>query len=417
MSVNRKAQYRLYPKSGQLEDIERIADVARWCYNSALADRIWMYREWGKSLNFSGQCRDLKALRESKPEWQAVHTHILQVSLKRLDLAFGHFFRRVKSGDTPGFPRFKSRHRPSGFGLKEHGNGWKITLSQKGGILRIHGVGDVKFRGRSRHDHGKPKTVEVFERGGHWFASVTWQCEVNPVRASGQEQVGIDWGVETFATVAGSDGNDYRIENPRHLAKSQAKLKRLQRKLSRARRGSKNRKKVKALLVRTHAKVANQRKDFCHQSACRIVATSSHIGVEKLDTASMLSSSPKGSAKAAARGLHRSITDATPHLFHSILKCKAEEAGIPYVEVDPLKHKPSQTCSVSALQAKKTLAQRMHRLPDGSLIPRDLNAARVILLISLGWIPTRAGWEPCQVSATKVLPFVAHETSPILLRS
>jgi hypothetical protein len=121
--------------------------------------------------------------------------------------------------------------------------------------------------------------------------------------------------------------------------------------------------------------------------------------------------------KAAARGLHRSISDASPYLFHSLLKCKAEEAGIRYVEVDPIKHKPSQTCSLSAQRLKKSLSQRSHRLPDGSLISRDLNSARVILLISLGWHASPTGWEPYPVPDAADTSASSHETASILLRS
>ena len=395
MPCNRKAEYRLYPKPEQVKDLERICRVAGECYNLALAERKYLYHEWGISMGFSQQCAHIKLWRESRETWQEVHVHILQVALKRLDLAFSHFFRRLKTGETPGFPRYKKANRFSGFGFKEHGNGWAFL----GNKIRLAGVGEVKLRGKTRHQ-GKPTTVEIFKRAGKWFASVTLRLEVSPHREHGQGETGVDWGVENFLTEAHVDGTFSEVENPRHLNKSLHRLKVLQRAVSRRQKGSNRREKKKLSVQKTFLKVANQRKDFCHKLANRLVSENQLIAVEKLSVKSMV----QGDGQAS---LHRNILDATPNLFHQILKCKAEEAGsCKVVEIDPLLRKPSQTCHVSGNVQKKELSQRTHTLPDGKVISRDRNSARVILQYAWGWEPSPRGEGWLQ-------PSKIRETSPI----
>lgn len=394
MSCNRKAEYRLYPTLAQAKELERICAVAAECYNLALAERKYLYHEWGISLGFSQQCSHIKLWRASRPHWQEVHVHVLQVALKRLDLAFAHFFRRLKTGETPGFPRYKKADRFSGFGFKEHGNGWAFL----GNKIRLHGVGELKIRGKTRH-LGKPATVEVFRRAGKWFASVTLRLEALPHREHGAGEVGLDWGVQSFATLAHQDGCYSELPNPRHLKKSLNRLKVLQRAVARRQKGSVRREKKKRAVQKLFLKVANQRKDFCHQTANRLVKQNRLIAIEKLNVQSMV----QGKGKAS---LHRSILDATPNLFHQLLKCKAEEAGTcQVVEIEPLHRKPSQTCHVSGRVERKELFQRTHLLPSGELLSRDRNSARVLL--QFAW-----GWEPSPQGEGWLRPSTICETSP-----
>lgn len=376
MPVQRKAEYRLYPSPNQASELSRTADTCRQVYNWALKARVEHYEATGKTLSFAAQCRQLTVERKLRAAWQAVHTHALQLALKRLDLAFLHFFRRVKAGEKPGFPRFKSRHRFSGFGFKEHGNGLRLHPKS----VRIAGIGRIKFRGKARFDTCSPKTAEIIERTGKWYLSVTFQLEAAPARSRCDSIIcGLDWGVETFATIANQDGTDERIENPRHLKKRLADLAAAQQSMACKTKGSRRRYLAKRRVARLHDKVRRQRLNFLHQTTARLAATRQAIAIEKLSPIAM--SAHGGACK---QGLNREILAACAGAFHSMLAYKAEEAGCAIIVVDPRLHKPSQTCSGGGLPRKKSLAERTHVLPDGSIISRDLNAARNLLNIALG---------------------------------
>jgi putative transposase len=383
MKCQRKVEYRLYPSPNQAAELARMSDTCRKVYNWALAERREYFETTGKSLSFAEQCRRLTVARRENFAWKAVHTHALQMALKRLDLAFGHFFRRVKTGEKPGYPRFKSKDRFSGFGFKEHGNGWR--LEHAGKVVRITGIGRVKLRGKARFDGGEPRTCEVIQRAGKWYLSVTFTLAALPERKrTGEIVSGLDWGVETFATLANSDGTSEEIANPRHLRRKLDRLAAEQQTLARKQRGSKRRHLAKQRGARLHEKVRRQRQDFLHQTTAKLAASRRVIAVEKLSP--LVMSAAGGATKA---GLNREILAAAAGAFHSMLAYKAEEAGSTIIEIDPRLHRPSQTCSGGGPARKKSLSERAHVLPDGSVISRDLNAARNLLNLALGREPTQ----------------------------
>jgi|ERR1017187_930710 putative transposase len=381
MQCQRKVEYRLYPSPNQVSELERTSDTCRQVYNWALAERIGHFAATKKSLSFAEQCRRLTKERRNRPSWGSVHTHALQLALKRLDLAFKHFFRRVKAGEEPGFPRFKSQSRFSGFGFKEHGNGWRLGKK----AVQVSGIGRMQIRGRSRFEGGAPKTVEVIQRAAKWYLSVTLSLAAMPKRErTGSLISGLDWGVETFATLANNDGSDEQIKNPRHLRKLLDQLAAAQQSLARKEPGSVRWELARRKVARLHEKVRRRRQNFLHQTTAGLVQTRKAIAVEKLSPKSMSASG--GAAKA---GLNREILAASAGAFHKMLAYKAEEAGCAIVTVDPRRHKPSQTCSGGGLTRKKALSERVHVLPDGTRIGRDLNSARNLLNIVLGREPTR----------------------------
>jgi putative transposase len=206
--VQRKVTYRLYPSTKQEEGLRLLLGRHQRLYNAALEQRISAYRRQGKTVSFAEQCRDLTALRGEDPDYGGVNAQSCQVTLKRLDLAFKHFFRRVRERKSKaGFPRFKSLRRFSGWGYKTHGDGWRLQAGEgmKHGRVRLSGVGDIRIRGKARTE-GTPKTLEVMHKQGRWYASVTVVCEPKRARL-GNGAAGLDWGVETFATVANQDGS------------------------------------------------------------------------------------------------------------------------------------------------------------------------------------------------------------------
>lgn len=186
--------------------------------------------------------------------------------------------------------------------------------------------------------------------------------------------VGLDWGLESFATLAHDSGDYSRIENERHLRLELQKLAQLQREMSHKKRGSRNWYKAKKKVAALHSKIARKRHEFLHQSSAWVVKANGLIAVEKLNTKGMTANG--GQRK---KGLNREILSTAPGAFHLMLKYKAAEAGTRYIEVPTRKVKPSQTCSGCGNQAKKPLSERQHACPCGLTLSRDQNAARVIL--------------------------------------
>ena len=257
-------------------------------YNALLEQRVTAYRRQGKTLTFAEQCREITALRRECPEFAELNCNSMQVAAKRVALAFQHFFRRVRERKgKAGFPRFKSRRRFSGWGYKTHGDGWRLQAGERmrHGHLRLSGVGSIRIRGKARTE-GTPKAAEVMHKQGRWYVSVTVACV--PTRARvGNGAAGLDWGVETFATVANEDGSTLRIENPRHLEQARAQLCSAQRQLARKKRGSRNRDKARQQVAALHRKVANRRHDFLHQHSAALVAVLTVLATEKLQIANM----------------------------------------------------------------------------------------------------------------------------------
>jgi putative transposase len=406
-AVNRKVTYRLYPTARQEWRLLEMLVLHQRLYNAALEQRIKVWRGWQKSLSFADQCKDLTELRAESAEYRQINAQSEQVTLRRVDLAFRNFFRRLKNREEKaGFPRFKSVERFSGFGYKEHGDGWALQAGEGGkhGKLRLSGVGLIKMRGKARVN-GEVKTLEITRKAGNWYASVTISCK--PERASGEKKAGIDWGVKTFATIAYEDGAVKPIENPRHLRTKLPSLKQAQKELSRKQKGSQNRKRAVKILSKIHGKIARERHDFLHKTTAAIVKEVQLIAVEKLDVKSMTAS---GGSK-CKKGLNREILSTSPAQFMAILKYKAEEAGIQWHEVPTRQVKPTQTCSVCFKQAKKSLSERMHECECGAKLDRDENAAKVILIWGLR--QRTSGREPTMCGAQAMAWAAKHETPAI----
>jgi len=348
-----------------------------------------------------------------------------QVTLKRLQLAFEHFFRRVKNGETPGFPRFKSIHRYPGWGYKSHGDGWKLHPgdNDQHGKLYLQGIGPVSIRGKARTP-GKPVTCEILHKAGKWYASIT--LEVAAVqRERGTEMGAFDWGLTDYLTVATSRGVE-TVANPRHLRNQLAELKRLGQEVSRKirmaqrvsgkQRGfpvSASLRRSMQHLARLHARVARQRKDFMHQTSAWLVKRFGAMATEALNVKNMVHYG--GSRK---RGLNREIHAAASATFLKMIRTKAEEAGSWYEEAPTREIKPTQRCHAcwKVPDERKTLSDRQHECPHcGVTCGRDENAARVLLR----WLEKRlagesgSGREPSDVWSGGSLAAMKHETHAI----
>ncbi len=348
--------------------LERLREL----YNAALEERRAAYRKRKaeleaelparEQLSAYDQMRELKAVRDIRPEYAGIRTHLLQDAITRLDRAYRAFFRRVKTGECAGFPRFRGRGRYTSFTFKDCKTK-KHWLIAGGRRLSLFGIGAVKIK-LHRPMEGKLKQVSItLDSDGHWYACMC--CDGVPAKPlpPTEQSTGIDVGITTFATLS----HGPPVSNPRHYELAQARLARAQRCVSRRRnKRSNRRRKAVALLARQHARVRNTRLDFHHKAALGLVRRFDCISVEDLNI--------KGLAQMR---LAKQVHDAAWGQFISILASKAECAGRELVKVDP--RGTSQICSECDEPVPKDLSVRIHRCPHcGYTADRDLNAARNI---------------------------------------
>lgn len=385
-AVHRRVTHKLYPSATQAAEMERVCDLHRALHNAALQERADAWRLRRVSIGYAAQCKSVTAIRREDPAYLGLNAQSLQVTLKRLDLAFAAFFRRVRDGEAePGYPRFKSRDRFPGWGYKTHGDGFKFEPSAgwRHGTLRLSGIGTVRARGEARTP-GRVICCDIQRKADGWFLSLVVACEPHRER-TGDLVAGLDWGVETFATLCHGPHQFSQVPNDRLLAQEQDAIKAAQVALSRHLRGKRSKRaaKAKRLLAKRNRHLANRRKDRNHQTAARLVAGHAVIVTEDLAIRNMTASA-KGTAEKPGKnvrqkaGLNRAILDTAPGGWLSMVRYKVEETGARLILVDPRKHRPSQTDPVSGAVRKKPLSERVHTLPDGTVIGRDQAAAWVL---------------------------------------
>lgn len=352
-------KYRIYPTAAQAKALDFHFGAVRYVYNRYRAAREGYYQDTGETLSEFDCSLDLtEHKREAGNEWlQQAYNQSLQQAIRDLDRAYRNFF-----AGRARYPRFKGKRSHQSIRYLFAGNN-KLRITN--GRIRIPKVGGVKIT-QHRHIEGTPKYMTVSKtKSGKFFVSIKCQKDVTPPSAIGPE-VGIDLGLKAFVTL--SDGRT--IDPPKHLRKAERRLKRLQRLLSRKRKGSANRRKVKVLLARQHEKVANRRADFLHKLSRQLVATHGHIGIEDLYVKGMVRN----------HRLAKSIVDAGWGEFVRQLEYKGEWYGCRVVKVDRW-FASSRICNdCGATGADMRLKDRHWSCTEcGAIHDRDLNAARNIL--------------------------------------
>lgn len=360
---------------------DRLVDMLGLCcdlYNAALQQRIEAYEKQGVHLSLYDQYRELTPLRADDANYARLLVDMMRLTaLKRLDDAFKDFFRRLKKGDKPGFPRYKGKDRFDT--LIFLARGWKIEgkkLIIKDGQLKDGKKPIILNMQNSLHLKGEVKELRLVKRGDRWWAHFLMDVGDAPEVKPPKNEVGIDLGLREFATLSTGE----TVEHPRFLDKSSKMLKRAQHDLSLKQKGSKNRAKAKAKVVRIHNKIRNRRQDFIYQTVATLIKEHDGFAIEDLSVLEMLNKKkpPKAMTKKVARGIRRGIVDSAWSLFLVHLENKAEEAGFPVVRVDP--RNTSQMCSGCGTITQKTLKNKIHECPAcGLVLDRDLNAAINIL--------------------------------------
>lgn len=356
--MRRAFKYRLFTNRNQERELGAALETHRRLYNACLEERKARYGAEKVTVGYGAQSARFKAERATNPYYARLNFSSAQATMRRLDKAFANFFRRVKAGAKPGYPRFKGRDRYDSIEYPSHGDGVRLT----GDRLRVQHVGTIKVK-LHRPVEGTIKTLALKREAGKWYLVVSCDIPDVPIVPTDRPPVGIDVGLEKFLTA--SDGTSE--PNPRYLKAELPNLRRKQRGLSRKKKGGSNRRKARKAVAKVHARVANLRREHHHQTALKLVRRYGLIAAESLNIKGML-----GNGR-----LSRAISDVAWGNFLLTLRSKAESAGVAFVEVDA--RGTSQECPGCGRVVRKDLSQRRHSCECGCSLHRDEASARVIL--------------------------------------
>ena len=350
-------KYRLHPTREQSGFFNKSFGCVRFIYNWGLQKRIEAYMKDKGRISYVQLCAMLTDLKkEEQYSWlREVSTECLQQSLRNLDAAFTRFFREKK-----GFPRFKSKSRSR--------QSYKAILSvhvdQERRRIKLPKIGWVKY-GNNRKFEGDVRsvTVSVTPSGKYHVSVLVDDGKEIPEKlpVTFDTTIGIDMGIKDFAVC--SNGDTY--ENPGHLIKAEQRLRTLQKRLSRKKKGSNRRNRARMILARQHEKVANRRQDYLHKISTKIVRENQAIVVEDLNTKGMMKN----------HRLSKAIGACGWSTFFKMLEYKCERQGKTFIRIgrfDP----SSKTCSCGHVYRGLKLSEREWVCPNcGSVNDRDLLAA------------------------------------------
>lgn len=407
--ITKAYKYEMKPSKNQEVKMNKTLSICRHLYNDTLSERKegWENGQW--NVGYYDQATYLPDLKNKNKDLCEVQSQILQNVIKRVEVAYQNFFRRVKQnkegGDggngssykKPGFPRFKGYGRYDSFTFPQYGNGCDIRRKNND-ILRLSKIGDIKFiKHRNIGDPGIPyliKTVTIKKEIDKYFVvfAVETFSEIDipilPKEINEDKIVGIDVGLEKLATLS----NGKIIEAPEYLRESEKKLAKTQRRLSRKKRyekiidinkkiskgekidkeiekkrikvNSKNREKQIIKVRKIHRKITNQRRNFNHEVSRTLVNNFDVIAFEKLNIQNMVKN----------HRLAKSISDASWYQIQMFTNYKAEWAGKTVIFVDP--NRTSKECHVCGNLEDMKLSDRTFRCSKcGLILDRDINAA------------------------------------------
>jgi len=355
-------KYILFPTGKQKKKLQSSLDACRWVYNKTLEARKKMWEERKESLSLYETSSLIPKWKEENPGLSDAFSQCLQNAQLRVDLALKAFFRRVKRGEEPGYPRFRGFDRYDSFTFPQFG----FEITDNG--LHISKVGTVKIK-IHRRLIGKIKTCTIQRSStGKWYACFSCEIEPKPLRKV-KKIVGIDMGLSSFATFS----NGEKIENPRFFKTDEAKLAKTQRRLSKAEKGTSDRIKQRKKVSHVHEKIGNRRKDFAHKLSRKLVNTYQVIAFEKLNIKEMRENGFKG--------IRKSIGDVAWNQFIQFTAYKAAYAGRTVVFVDP--RNTSKMCSRCGQIIEKKLSDRVHICSCGLTLDRDQNASINILALGM----------------------------------
>ena len=399
--MRRAYKFRLYPTKKQEQTLFWTLARCRELYNAALSEWKDAYKLYirtqlrvkaeseqvtavmmmanrrVKTVSYYEQKRTLPEIKDLREEYQQIHSQVLQDVLLRLKRAFDGFFRRLHNGEDPGYPRFQGRNRYNSFTYPQ--GGYSVDVREKRATLTLSKIGPIKLK-LHREMEGQIKTCTIKYEAGQWYAVFSCDVEQLDPLPTIDSEVGIDLGITHFAAVSDSTF----IESPNYYRKAQACLRRNQRALTRKKQGSHRREKARKAVAKAHRKVANQRRDFHHKQAKKLITDHQVLVFEDLHLTNLLHR-PKAkknkdgtylpNGAAAKGGLNKSLLDNGLGQFMQIVTYKAACAGRQVYMVNP--NKTSQICSACGkIGPHKDLSERVHIcIHCGVALDRDENAA------------------------------------------
>jgi putative transposase len=316
-------KFRLYPSKCQQEQLSEWLALSRELYNAGLQERrdAWMLNK--VNISYQDQNKQLTEIKDIRPELRNVNSHVLQDALRRLDKSFKGFFRRVKSGEKAGFPRFKSARRFTSFSMPN--TRYKIA----DGKLDVSRFGKIKLR-QDCEIKGKMTNLTVKREINHWYACITVEFEPEKLPTS-EAKIGIDMRIRYFAVL--SDGTF--IDNPHFHKKMRKKLRTASRRVARRKKGSAGRREAVNLLAKVHQKIRRSRQNFQHKVSRDLVNRFGFLAVEDLNISQMTKTED-------AKYHNKSLYEAAWGEFLYKLTYKAENAGRRLEKIKP--EYTAQTC-------------------------------------------------------------------------
>ena len=346
-------KFRIYPTAIQERKLLNTLELCRQLYNGALDERKSYYKTYGKFFSLYEQERLLPTVRELCPEYKDIYAQLLRDPLRRLDRSFSAFFKRIKSGDKPGYPRYKSSARYNSF-----------TYSQLGfwvekDRIRLSKIGSIKMRLHRDFD-GNIKTCRIQKSfAGKWYVDFSAEICKQPLLKTGKI-IGIDLGIKNY--IVSSDNQI--INKPKTLNKHLERLAKASRRYSKKKSNS-----ARLHRARVYERISNANVDWQHKVTNKIVKDYDIIILEKLNIQKMKTDSKSGS------NIKRSISDASWYRLIQFISYKAEYADKKVVLVDPAN--TSKMCSrCGNIKENLSLSDRIYECDHcGLKIDRDYNAS------------------------------------------
>lgn len=348
--------------------INKHIGACRFVYNLALETKMGAYAVYQKKLSRYDLQFQLKDLKKECVWLKEINSQSLQTSLMNLDAAYLNFFKGLSD-----FPNFKKKHQGQSFQCPQ-----RVTIEDNKLWLPKFNTG-IKIT-QHRYFDGEIRTVTISKTPtGKFYASVlvkNKECLPTKKTIKGDTSVGIDVGIKTFAVL--SDGMEY--ENPKHLKNAISRIKVLQNRASKKKKGSNNRKKANQKIAIVHEKITNKRKDFLHKVSDVITKQFDTIIVEDLNISGMIKN----------HKLAQSISDVGWGNFGIYTKYKSEWRGKNYITIGMFEPSSKLHNTCSYLNKNLQLSDREWLCPKcGQIVLRDLNAAINIKNFGL----KQTGWE------------------------
>ena len=382
-------RFRMYPDEDQRVIIEKHIGSCRFVWNHFLGLRNKRYSETGKGMSYKEMASLLPALKKDHEWLNEINSQSLQQTLMHLDGAFHRFFRKLAR-----YPNFRKKRNSGSFSVPQHFtvSGNHITIPKFESPIRM-------FMHRNIAGEARSLTISKTPSGKYYVSILTESSAIlpEPEKIESRSSVGMDAGITGFLTL--SDG--IQIENPKNLKKSERKLAKLQKRLSRKQKGSRNRDKARNKVARMHEHITNQRNDFHNKVSDVLTRQYNTMAMEDLNVSGMMKN----------HHLAGSIGDAGWSSFFTMLKTKALSRGKNTIEIgrfDP----SSKMCSNCGYVYGLKLSEREWTCPEcHNRHDREWNAAinvRKFALIKAG-VPTDSGELTPVDAVASVLSLLSRE--------